>query len=141
MEEAGVAKTTVVALIGDHGWQLGEHNIWGKHTNFELATRVTLIVSVPGLAPGVSNALVESVDLYPTIAAVAGLPAPPDLNGVDLSPLIKEPGSAAINKVAYSEHPRCPTDVTKHWGDTTSCVHTARSAFTSMGYSIRAETW
>jgi hypothetical protein len=61
------------ALLGDHGWQLGEHNIWGKHTNFELGTRVPLMISVPGLTMGgVSGHLVESVDLYPTIAAVAG---------------------------------------------------------------------
>ena len=72
---------------------------------------------------------------------MAGLPAPPDLDGVDLSPLIKEPGSAAINKAAYSEYPRCPKDVTKPWGDISSCVHTSRSAFTAMGYSIRTEAW
>jgi arylsulfatase A-like enzyme len=47
-QDKGVANNTVVALIGDHGWQLGEHNIWGKHTNFEAGTRVPLIIHSPG---------------------------------------------------------------------------------------------
>ena len=62
-----------------------------KHTNFELGTRVPFIVSVPGMTPGFSSALVESVDLYPTIAAAAGLAAPGDVDGVDLSPLFTKP--------------------------------------------------
>lgn len=69
IEEVGVSQNTIVALIGDHGWQLGEHNIWGKHTNFELGTRVPLVISAPGLKTGVVNDLVESVDLYGTSSA------------------------------------------------------------------------
>lgn len=58
----------------DHGWQLGEHNIWGKHTNFELGARVPLVFRAAGqTTPVRSNALVESVDIYPTLAQLAGL--------------------------------------------------------------------
>jgi membrane-anchored protein YejM (alkaline phosphatase superfamily) len=49
LEAVGVVQNTIIALLGDHGWQLGEHNIWGKHTNFELGTRVPLMISVPGV--------------------------------------------------------------------------------------------
>ena len=66
----------------------GEHNVWGKHTNFELGARVPLIFHAAGQSSGVrSNTLVESVDIYPTLAALAGLAPPPDIDGTDLSPL------------------------------------------------------
>jgi len=69
---------TVVLFIGDHGWQLGEHGEWCKHTNFELATRAPMMLSVPGLTDGgiQSNALVEFVDIFPTIVEAAGLLVP-----------------------------------------------------------------
>ena len=69
-----------------------------------------LIISVPGMSPGVSTSLVESVDLYPTIASVAGLPPPPDLDGTDLSPVLKDP-TAVISNAAFSEYPRCPSNI------------------------------
>jgi len=138
LDSEGLADDTVVALIGDHGWQLGEHNIWGKHTNFELGTRVPIIVHSPAYPGGViSNELVESVDLYPTVAALAGLPPPADVDGTDLSPLIGAKGSWATKAAVYSEYPRCPKDISTPWDDTTSCVHTQRTKFTSMGYSVR----
>lgn len=140
LEELGHADDTVIAVVGDHGWQLGEHNIWGKHTNFELGTRVPLIIKAPGQSEGIkSNALVESVDIYPTVAKLAGLPNPPDVDGIDLSPLWKEPDTPLKN-VSFSEYPRCaPPDAA--WEDTTSCVHTQRSNFTIMGYSVRTDQW
>lgn len=69
---------TVVMFIGDHGWQLGEHGEWCKHTNFELATRAPMMLNIPGLTDrGLqSDALVEFVDIFPTIVEAAGLPAP-----------------------------------------------------------------
>eukprot|EP00939_MAST-03C_sp_MAST-3C-sp1_P002630 g2630.t1 len=140
LDKSGVANETIVVLIGDHGWQLGEHNIWGKHTNFELGTRVPLIIADPEIAPFVSDALVESVDVYPTIAALAGIPNPPDLDGVDLTPLM-EKSRAKIKDAVFSEYPRCPPNVSAPWGDTTSCVQTPRENFTAMGYSVRTMEW
>merc|ERR1712039_158234 len=101
LENLGHRDDTVVALIGDHGWQLGEHNIWGKHTNFELGTHVPLIFRAPGHAPKRIPALVESVDLYPTLAALAGLDAPGDLDGEDLSVLFADP-SKQLKEAVFS---------------------------------------
>ena len=86
-----------------HRRQLGEHNIWGKHTNFELGARVPLLFHAAGQTAGIkANALVESVDIYPTLAALAGLPPPPDLDGTDLSPLWHTP-NATLGEAAFSE--------------------------------------
>ena len=128
---------TVVGLIGDHGWQLGEHNIWGKHSNFELGTRVPMIIRAPHLPTAVvSDILVESVDLYPTMAALAGLAPPPDLDGVDLSPLFTDPSSEIKPSVAFSEYPRCAPPETP-WDDRGSCGSTPREDFDVMGLSVR----
>ena len=79
----GLAENTVVVVWGDHGWQLGEHSEWAKHTNFEVANRVPLVVRVPGGLGGQRvSRLVELVDLFPTLVEAAGLPGlpacPPD---------------------------------------------------------------
>eukprot|EP00940_MAST-03C_sp_MAST-3C-sp2_P001200 g1200.t1 len=140
LDESGVANKTLIVLLGDHGWQLGEHNIWGKHTNFELGTRVPLIIVDPEIDSFVSDALVESVDVYPTVAALAGIPNPPDLDGVDLTPLM-EKTRPELKDAVFSEYPRCPSNISTPWDDTTSCVQTARENFTAMGYSVRTQDW
>jgi len=65
-------------FVGDHGWQLGEHGEWCKHTNFELATRAPMMLSIPGLTDDglQSDALVEFVDIFPTVVEAAGLLVP-----------------------------------------------------------------
>eukprot|EP00038_Savillea_parva_P009232 m.182153 g.182153 ORF g.182153 m.182153 type:complete len:528 (+) comp15457_c0_seq1:109-1692(+) len=140
LDNLGHTQDTVVALVGDHGWQLGEHNIWGKHSNFELGTRVPLIIRAAGQTTAIrSNTLVESVDIYPTLAALAGLPAPPDLDGYDLTPIWQDPNTT-IKNYSFSEYPRCAPPDTP-WQDTSSCVHTQRTNFTIMGYSVRDTEW
>ena len=86
LESHGLADNTVVILWGDHGWHLGDHTMWGKHTLYERALRSPLIVRTPGpVSPGAVNAaLVESVDIYPTITDLAGLPRPPRISGKNL---------------------------------------------------------
>lgn len=89
--------TTVVALLGDHGYNLDEHGgLWRKDTLFEEALRTPLIVAAPGLAqPGrAASGLVELVDLYPTLVDLAGLRPPPGLGGVSLRPLLDDPERA-----------------------------------------------
>eukprot|EP00937_MAST-01D_sp_MAST-1D-sp2_P007964 g7964.t1 len=121
-------------------WQLGEHNIWGKHTNFELGTRVPLLIRAANQTAALrTNALVESVDIYPTVAALAGLPPPPDVDGTDLTPLWKAPG-APLKAAVFSEYPRC-APAGSPWQDTTSCIKTQRSDFKLMGYSVRTDAW
>lgn len=92
----GLRDNTVVVVMGDHGYQIGEHNLWcKKHTNFELATRVPLIISAPdqGKRGAKSDALVELVDVYPTLADLCGLKAPGDLDGESLVPLMEDPAT------------------------------------------------
>jgi arylsulfatase A-like enzyme len=82
LEELELGPSTIVVLIGDHGWSLGEHGLWAKHSPFDVATRVPLIVRAPGIGePGTAKALVELVDIYPTLVALLDLPAPAHLQG------------------------------------------------------------
>ncbi len=93
LERLGLADKTVVVVWGDHGWHLGDHTIWGKHTTFERALRSPLIIRVPGMvSPGMpTNGIVETVDLYPTLAELCGLTPPDDLAGMSLIALLNDP--------------------------------------------------
>ena len=93
LDETGLAENTIVVLWGDHGWHLGDHGMWCKHTNYEQAARIPLMVALPGKVGSVSSALVETVDLYPTLAALAGLPAPEGLDGKSFAALFDEPAA------------------------------------------------
>jgi len=111
LEASGVAENTIVVLWGDHGWKLGDHASWCKHTNFEIDTRVPLLVRHPelGAARGETNAIVELIDLYPTLAELCGLEAPAYLQGESLVPVLENPRSAH-RRFAYSSYPRRPDD-------------------------------
>ncbi|WP_437206398.1 sulfatase [Planctomicrobium sp. SH664] len=84
---------TIVVFVSDHGYHLGEHGgLWHKGTLFEEATRVPYLVAAPGGKKGVvSEALVELVDLYPTLTSLCGVPAPSSLEGSSFAPLLKDP--------------------------------------------------
>ena len=101
LQRLGLAQNTIVVLWGDHGWSLGEKDRWCKATNFECDTRVPLMVRVPGMAkPGLpTKALVESVDIYPTLAALAGLTPPADLDGSSFVPVLQDPGARGHDHV------------------------------------------
>jgi arylsulfatase A-like enzyme len=107
LKRLGLDKNTVVVLWGDHGWKLGEYGQWAKHTNFEIDTRVPLIVSTPGMkARGKkTRALVEFVDIYPFLCDAAGLPKPAHLQGTSFAPLLSKP-TMAWKKTAFSQYPR-----------------------------------
>uniref|UniRef100_H2YQV4 Iduronate 2-sulfatase n=1 Tax=Ciona savignyi TaxID=51511 RepID=H2YQV4_CIOSA len=82
LEDSGFADDTIIVLMGDHGWSLGEHGDWCKYENFEVVTRVPLLVHIPGMTDAYhrkasNNGLVEAVDLYPTLAELAQIPIPP----------------------------------------------------------------
>jgi arylsulfatase A-like enzyme len=94
LDRLGLAENTIVVLWGDHGWSLGEHGLWAKHSPFNLANRIPLIVRAPGVAKGVADGLVESVDIYPTVVELAGLPAPDHLQGDSFMAALEDPGAA-----------------------------------------------
>ena len=127
LDREGLAENTVIVLWGDHGWQLGDHGLWHKHTNFELATRVPLLISLPKqkMAGRKCDAPVEFVDIYPTLADVCGLSIPSGLDGVNLRPWLDNPATPA-EKVAISQYPR-------------GGVQTGNRPL--MGYSIRDARW
>lgn len=108
LDRLGLRESTVVVLWGDHGWKLGEYGTWCKHSNVELDTRVPLIVSAPGAPAGVHpKGLVEFVDVYPTLAELAGLTPPKELEGTSFAPLLRSP-DRAWKPAAFSQYPRGP---------------------------------
>ncbi len=120
--ELGLHKNTVVVLWGDHGWHLGDHNIWCKHSTYEQATRAPLIIYSPTfLRPGKTRSVVESVDIFPTLCELASLPIPQSLEGTSLVPLLKNP-DGAVKPFAMSQYPD----------------HGKRD---KMGYSLRTERY
>lgn len=91
LEELGLADNTIVVLIGDHGWHLGEHNFLGKHNLMDRSTHVPLIVRVPGMKRGKTKSVVELVDLYPTLCELSGLSYPENqLDGISFVPILKD---------------------------------------------------
>lgn len=92
LERLGLAENTIVILWGDHGWNLGDHGLWCKHCNFEKALHTPVIVRAPGKPENLkTNALIEYVDIYPSICELAGLSKPFHLQGKSFVPLTENP--------------------------------------------------
>jgi iduronate 2-sulfatase len=126
LREARVDQSTVVVVWSDHGFHLGEHGLWGKTTNYELDTRVPLIISRPGQphAGAATAALVELLDLYPTLVDLCGLPAAPGVEGRSLRPWLEEPARAGPS-AAFSQFAR---------------PFPYREGADAMGYAVRTDT-
>jgi len=120
LDRLDLRQNTIVILWGDHGWKLGDYGAWCKHTNFELDVRAPLLLSIPGQnhAGAATNALVEFVDIYPTLAEACGLGAPEHCEGLSMLPLLENPGRP-WKAAAFSQYPRGKL----------------------MGYSVRTERW
>jgi arylsulfatase A-like enzyme len=96
LADNGLADNTIVVLSGDHGFLLGQHRMWTKHALLEPALRTPLIIRAPGYAGGAAIAAVSDLlDVYPTLADLAGLPRPDHLDGASLVPLLDNPALAA----------------------------------------------
>lgn len=106
LDQLGIRKNTIIVLWGDHGWHLGDHGLWNKHSNFEEATHSFFMMSVPGKKAGMDvNATCEFVDIFPTLCDLNNIPAPKYLDGKSLVPAINNP-SAEIRDYAFSQYPR-----------------------------------
>jgi len=158
LSDLGAEQDTVVSFIGDHGWHLGEHDMWCKMSTLELGTRIPLIIRAPWIptAQGVvTQALAEAVDLYPTLSDLAGLQLPSgtggeSLGGTSLVPVMKDPMGPGVKDVAISQFPRCWQNNTHHtgakpgdednrtvsWESMSDCHWTDRAFINFMGYRV-----
>ncbi|MBL9123116.1 MAG: sulfatase [Planctomycetaceae bacterium] len=93
LDETGLAANTIIVFWGDHGWHLGDHGMWCKHTNYEQAARIPLLLVAPGVTAPASRtkAFAESVDIYPTLCELAGVPIPAGLDGSSLLSVARDP--------------------------------------------------
>lgn len=95
LEELGLADDTIVVMWSDHGFMLGEQAIWAKHTLYEEALKSPMMIRVPGMAKAgaSSSAVVETVDIYPTLLELCDLPSPGELDGHSLTPMLENPAA------------------------------------------------
>ena len=110
LDRLELTDNTIIVLWGDHGWHLGDHGICTKHTNFEQANRIPLIIAAPQIeSPGShTKQLTETVDIFPTVASLAGLPTPTGpqpIDGTDLTPVLIDP-EARVRDHAYHCWPK-----------------------------------
>jgi iduronate 2-sulfatase len=128
LDALGLTKNTIIILWGDHGWHLGDHNLWCKHTNFEQATRTPMLIAAPGIAPSSTNAPTEFVDIFPTLCDLAGVKIPETLDGKSLMPLMNKTAKS-VKEYSISQYPRSGNgSETERQGYASSKV---------MGYSLR----
>lgn len=121
LKAQGLWENTIILLTSDHGYHLGEHFLWGKVTLFDIGAKVPFLVRVPAMTkPGSrSETMVELIDIYPTLAELAGLQAPDHLQGTSLVPVLKNPEARGGKAYAYSVVSRKKT----------------------LGYALRNQMW
>lgn len=150
LETLGILDDTIIVLWGDNGWKLGDYGSWCKMTNYEMDTRVPLIIKpAPGIGPGMDPAvaaetslesnpdnrqreqIVESVDIYPTLCDLAGLPQPDGLSGQSFASLVDDadPANQAGKPHAFSQFLRYGI-----WNDNPDDKQ-------AMGYTVRTQDW
>lgn len=100
LDAADLRDNTIVVFTSDHGYHLGEHEFWQKQSLHEESTRIPLVVAGPGVVSGECDALVQQIDLYPTLAEYAGLRIPDHVQGESFAPLLKDP-SGRIHDAVY----------------------------------------
>ncbi|MDD4777611.1 MAG: sulfatase [Fermentimonas sp.] len=109
LERLDMLENTIIVLWGDHGWHLGDHGYWTKHTNYEQANRIPLIIVAPSTAiPGEStDQFAETVDIYPTLTELTGFgkpDTPQPIDGMSLIPVLKDP-EVILKDHAYHAYP------------------------------------
>lgn len=93
LDALGLADNTIVVIWGDHGWQLGEHGMWNKHSCFETSMHAPLLIAAPGFTGGRTASLTEFIDIYPTLCELTALKQPAHLEGVSLVPWLRDPAT------------------------------------------------
>ncbi|MFW5693013.1 MAG: sulfatase [Thermoguttaceae bacterium] len=110
LERLGLDEETIVIVWGDHGWNLGEHGLWCKHSCFETSMRAPLIVRAPGMPEGGERNLpVEFIDIYPSLCELAGLARPGHLHGTSFVPLLRGAETFAVGRAAVGRYGRGET--------------------------------
>jgi len=153
LDSLSLTNDTMVVLHSDHGWHLGEYAMWEKRTNWELGTRVPLIIRAPWMENSIgkrSKALVELVDIYQTVCDVMGVDLPDDtvpFDGMSLKPILEDPDST-VKDVALSTFPRCAHEGMPSYGQRgmpggadNTCLEVERTDFTWMGYTMRTDRY
>jgi iduronate 2-sulfatase len=132
LDELNLRDNTIVVVVGDNGFELGEHDSWGKMTLFGWDARVPLIISAPGIGKGgvKTASLSELIDIFPTLTELCGLPAPPKLDGTSLVPVLKD-GGATVKTAALTQHPRPAL----YWGGGPQALPQV------MGYALSTDRW
>jgi len=132
LDELKLRDNTIVVIIGDNGFQLGEHDTWGKMTLFGWDARVPLIISAPGSGKGAAktSAISELIDIFPTLTELSGIPSPPQLDGTSLVPVLRD-ASASVKSAALTQHPRPAL----YWGGGPQALPQV------MGYGLFTDRW
>ena len=149
MKRLGLDKKTIVIMFSDNGIMMGENSCFIKSDNWDLSSRVPMIFSGPSIPKGkVRKAVVETLDIYPTLAKLAGLPAPPNVEGKDISKIIRASSEHQYNSnAAFTQAPRCGNhSAGRPWEEFTSekqwtCLGIGRGMFSYMGYTVRTKGW
>jgi arylsulfatase A-like enzyme len=129
LDRLGLRKNTLVILWGDHGWHLGDLGTWGKHTAYERALRSPLIVRLPGMETQglTSEALIETVDIYPTVSELCGLTAPKGLGGESFAAILRDLEAPSPTEAFGYHRPWKNPNKPDPWGKT---IRTDRYRFT-----------
>ncbi len=91
LDETGLSQNTIIVLWGDHGWQLGEHGMWNKHSCFETSMHTPLFISMPGIKPARVASLTEFIDIYPTLCELTSIQHPQHVQGTSVVRWMKNP--------------------------------------------------
>lgn len=133
LDRLGLAENTIVVLWGDHGWLLGEHNFWGKHSTLNPAVNAPLIVRAPGKPAGKSSdALVAFVDIFPTLCSLASVPVPETAQGRSFAALLDQP-SGQIRESILSRYGRGDAVVTERY------IYTSYGGEGEMLYDLQGD--
>ena len=128
MKQLGIYENTIIVVWGDHGWKLGNHNSWGKMTNYNIDLKVPIIIRSPEQKNrgAQTHAITELVDLFPTICELAGIDVPDYMQGTSMVPLMENPNrkwkGAAFSQ--FHRRPKVSADGKRY-----------------MGYSINTEAY